>query len=83
MLQPGISGMDVLQARMVFDVPGKAAAGAAPCEDADDDGDERDRDGRPATQAAGTSAAAVLTMLQRVAEEQAAEISQIARCGPM
>jgi hypothetical protein len=69
---------------MVFDASGKAAAAeAAPREDADEDGgSDREGEGRPARQAAGGSAAAVLAMLQRVAEEQAAEISQIARCAP-
>jgi len=71
------------QVRMVFDASGKAAAAeAAPREDADEDGSDREGEGRPARQAPGGSASAVLAMLQRVAEEQAAEISQIARCAP-
>ena len=67
---------------MAFDERGKAAAEAPSQEDAEEDGDERGAEGRPAAQAAGASASAVLAMLQRVAEEQASEISQIARCGP-
>ena len=69
------------QVRMAFDAPGKAAAEATPQEDAEEDGGDRGTEGRPATQAAGASASAVLAMLQRVAEEQASEISQISRCG--
>ncbi|KAK9825150.1 hypothetical protein WJX81_005862, partial [Elliptochloris bilobata] len=55
--------------RMAFDAPGKAAVEAAPRDEAEEDGEERAVEGRPAPQAAGTSAAAVLVMLQRVAEE--------------
>lgn len=67
---------------MAFDAPGRAAAEATPQEDAEEDGYDLGAEGRPAPQAAGATASAVLAMLQRVAEEQATEISQIARCGP-